>query len=79
MSHKEFTRWMAFYSLQPFGPRRDNIHAAMIASTVANCHSEKRFTTKDFMISDEVEDSKSKTMNFIANIRNLAEKKGQHE
>lgn len=63
---------MAFYSIQPFGVRRDNLHAAIIASTIANCHSKKRFTTSDFMIKDEVEESRTKTMKFCEGLRALA-------
>lgn len=63
---------MAFYSIQPFGVRRDNLHAAIIASTIANCHSKKRFTTSDFMIKDEVEESRTKTMKFREGLRALA-------
>lgn len=36
MSSAEFTEWMAYYQLEPFGQERDNWHAAVIASTMAN-------------------------------------------
>lgn len=31
MSSSEFARWQEFYSRHPFGPVRDNMHAAMLA------------------------------------------------
>lgn len=74
MGSNEFTRWMAFYSIQPFGVRRDNLHSAIIASTIANCHIKKRFTTSDFMIKDEVEESQTKTIKFCEGLRALASK-----
>ena len=45
---------MAFYQLEPFGPVRDNMHAALIATILAesNRDSEKRsdpFEMSDFM------------------------------
>lgn len=77
MASSELTRWMAFYSIQPFGVRRDNLHSAIIASTIANCHSKKRFTTSDFMIRDEVEESQQKTMKFFEGLRALASRGSQ--
>lgn len=69
MPYAEFIRWQAFYQIEPFGVRRDNLHAAMIASTVANCHSKKKFTTTDFMVNTE---PKNETQNFISRLRVLA-------
>jgi hypothetical protein len=33
--------WREFYLMQPFGPWRDNMHAALIASTLANSNRPK--------------------------------------
>ncbi len=54
MSSSEFTQWMAFYGIEPFGAQRDNLHAAIIASTVANVHrgkNQKAIPPTQFMIS----------------------------
>ena len=53
MSAKEFTEWMAYYELEPFGPVRDDQRAGEVASVLANVHrdSKKRptpFSAVDF-------------------------------
>lgn len=53
MSSSEFTQWMAFYNVQPFGPERDNVHAGIVASTVANANrgkSQRPFAVSDFVL-----------------------------
>lgn len=37
----ELTEWAAFYDLMPFGPTRDNMHAALVASTLVNMFKAK--------------------------------------
>jgi hypothetical protein len=32
----ELTEWMAFYQIEPFGPERGDLNAAIVAQTVAN-------------------------------------------
>lgn len=36
MDSHEFTEWMAFYTLEPWGAVRDDLRAGVLASTVAN-------------------------------------------
>lgn len=36
MSSAEFAEWIAYSSLEPFGPRREDLRAALVASTVFN-------------------------------------------
>lgn len=36
MSAREFSEWMAFYTLEPFGPERDDLRIAILDSIVAN-------------------------------------------
>ena len=50
---------MAFYRLEPFGAERDNLHAGIVASMVANVNRDTKkrpepFAPHDFLI--EVED-----------------------
>lgn len=48
--------WCAYYELEPFGQERDNWHAAVIASTVANAMRGKggrSLSVKDFMYRDQ--------------------------
>ncbi|WP_456153920.1 phage tail assembly protein T [Robbsia andropogonis] len=36
MSSDEFGEWLAFYSIEPFGPAMDDVRMGTVASTVAN-------------------------------------------
>ena len=51
MSAEEFVDWQLYYEMNPFGSKRDDIQAAMIASTVANVNAPKgkRYRLKDFL------------------------------
>jgi hypothetical protein len=41
MSSAEFGEWVAFYSIEPFGDRIDDLRSGVIASTVANVNRGK--------------------------------------
>ncbi len=45
---------MAFYELNPWGPWRDNLHSAQLASLYANAHAPKgkSFGIDDFLYRD---------------------------
>ena len=46
---------MEYFALEPYGAERDNIHAGLIASTIANVHiskKEKMLKPADFMLKD---------------------------
>lgn len=52
MSSSEFTEWLAFAELEPFGEWRADLRAGIIASTVANVNrsaDSEALTPKDFM------------------------------
>lgn len=49
MSAEEFVNWAAYDRLSPIGPVRFDHLAAMIATTMANLWSKKKFKTKDFL------------------------------
>lgn len=36
ISSRELSEWMAYYSIEPFGAERDNLHAGIIASATVN-------------------------------------------
>lgn len=36
MSHAELAEWAAFFAIEPFGPRREELRAGRIAATIAN-------------------------------------------
>lgn len=55
MSSKEFSRWMAYDRIDPFGPRRDDLRAGKIAATFAEIHRDRQrhpepFTADEFAI-----------------------------
>lgn len=53
MSSREFSEWMAFFSLQPYGEWREDYRMAVLASLIANANSDpkkgRRYRPEDFM------------------------------
>jgi hypothetical protein len=41
VSSAEFGEWIAYYSIEPFGDRIDDLRAGTIASVIANIHRSK--------------------------------------
>lgn len=77
MSAREFTWWLALHQKQPRGVERDNFHAALIASIIANTHAPKgkTFSVQDFMHVD-AETKKERELNmFISRMRSLSKSK----
>jgi hypothetical protein len=61
ISSRELAEWQAFSLLEPFGERRADLRAAIIASTIANANRDKDkkpepFTPHDFMPNYETKD-----------------------
>jgi hypothetical protein len=52
----DFYDWLAFFQLEPFGPTRDNYHAAIVATAIMDAHgarkapSKQRFEYEDFIV-----------------------------
>ena len=49
---REFIGWAAFYETDPWGHERSDLHAGIVASTIANAMRQKRgrsFKPRDFM------------------------------
>lgn len=54
ISSREFTEWIAYYQLEPFGEERADLRMGIIASLIANSNRDpkkrkKPFEPKDFM------------------------------
>lgn len=51
MSSSEFSEWMAYAQIEPFGEERQDVRQAIIACTVANSVPRKGrpYTVNDFM------------------------------
>lgn len=55
MSSREFSEWMAYDRVDPFGPRRDDLRAGSIAAMIANVNRDSQrhpepFTADEFAI-----------------------------
>ena len=53
LDSRELTAWMAYESVEPFGERRANLHAGIVAATVANVNRDKHtraFQPTDFLL-----------------------------
>lgn len=75
MPSSEFSSWLVYFSEEPFGTVRDNYHAGIVASTMANCHSKKAFNPDDFMLKTEREVKRKNFESVRAAFRSLAKKK----
>ncbi|WP_205859246.1 phage tail assembly protein T [Pleionea sediminis] len=74
MTSRELTLWMAFYEAQPRGVERDNYHAAMICTLLANIHAPKgkRFELDDFMHAPQSDKKERETAATLARLRALS-------
>jgi hypothetical protein len=53
LDSRELTAWMAYEMVEPFGERRANLHAGIVAATVANVNRDKHaraYQPTDFML-----------------------------
>ena len=41
MSSREFTEWMVYAQIEPFGPVRQDYHASLISTVIANSNGNK--------------------------------------
>lgn len=42
MDSHEFSEWMAYYGIEPFGQERDNLHAGIVAKAVYDVHQDPK-------------------------------------
>ena len=66
MSSLEFTEWMAYYRIEPFGPWRSDYQAGIVAAAVVNARAfrpkhEKPHGPAEFMPSFEPKKAQSTT------------------
>lgn len=67
-----------FYAEEPWGPWRDNVHAALIASTIRNVFRKKGTRAvdwNDFMLVNKAEHKRGKLASFVGWMRSMARKK----
>lgn len=46
----ELIHWMAYHKTSPISKDRDDLNAALIAQTVANCHSKRPIKIQDIVL-----------------------------
>jgi len=66
ISSHELSEWMAYEQVQPFGDARADVHAGIVAATIANVNRDpkrqkKPFRPQDFMPRWEPEKRKEQT------------------
>lgn len=70
--------WNQYWRQEPWGAMRDNIHAGLIASTIANANRKKNakpFSYQDFLIIDREEQAARQTAQTMAWLKALAKRK----
>lgn len=70
--------WAQFYSVEPWGSMRDNMHAGMIAAMVFNVNrgdKAKPLSFQDFLLREVEQVKNIETQKFVATLRALAKPK----
>lgn len=68
MSSLQFTYWIEYYRMEPFGPLRDNIHTGIIASQIFNSNrgrSTPAVSPNDFILKNKRQKQESSVSAFI--------------
>lgn len=79
MSHNELVDWESYYQVEPWGQLRDNMHAGLIASTIANQHRKrggKVITYKDYLLEPASQRRADNRAKFFSAMRALAKREG---
>lgn len=74
--------WYQFYSEEPFGPGRDNLHAGMVCAVLSNVHRNKKkkrdpYQPADFMIRPAEEVRENRLSKSIAWLLAVAKPKAK--
>lgn len=69
----EYTEWLAYHKLNPFGEQRADLRAGIIASVVASVFGKKTYKASDFMPDFECED---KPVNQQAALKSILKARG---
>ena len=79
MHPAEFEEWFQYYHEQPFGSKRHNMHAAIIASTLVNAFRSKGtrpINWKDFLFVSETEHREAALEQAVKHLMAIAVPKG---
>jgi hypothetical protein len=77
MGAGEFARWQRYWAEEPWGPWRDNMHAAMLTAAVLNSTPGRKKAVKpdDFMLRSRDAKRAATTLKSLAALRALAKRK----
>lgn len=78
MTMTELREWGEYYQVEPFGQERDNLHAGLVASVIANAHRGKgtrAFSPSDFMLKDKAAEGAKSVLQFKALLKASSRKK----
>lgn len=78
MGASELAEWLVFWRMEPWGSYRDNVHAGLIAATLANIYRKKNtepMSFEDFMLVTPEEHNRRQTEKTYKWMRSLAKKK----
>jgi len=78
MSSGEFSQWIKYFEIEPFGAYRDNFHTGTIAAILANVNRGKNgrsYSVNDFMYKDQTTQRDERHRQFLAKLNARAEPK----
>ena len=81
MSDREYRRWMAFDAVEPFGDKRANMHAGIVASAILAPHTKRGKKPpgyRDFMLKDTATaqaERKAQTLQSLKTLKAMAVRK----
>lgn len=52
VSSREFAEWMAYATLEPFGPEREDQRAGVVAATLANINRDSKLRPEPYSVED---------------------------
>lgn len=82
MGASELEEWKLLWASDPWGPYRDNFHAALITSVLVNIHRKKNTKPIDyteFMLSDREQYQRKKSKEFLSWMKAVGKKVNRGE
>lgn len=79
-SASDVDRVAAYFQQEPWGPIRDNMHAALIVANLRNIFRGKqspKVKIEDFMFVDKAEHKNKSLASFVSWARGIAKRKGE--
>ena len=76
MSSAELQDWQAYESAEPFGAKRDNYHAGLIAALIHNLHCDERdapLSPDDFMLKSDAQRARESTRSLMRFMLQISE------